>query len=275
MSTLSELRMARSDDSSVYTDDRVLTDKRYERVSGARTPTYRGELLHYRDDFGMTMDDSQYKYASDEKKTNEDKISKAQAEIDKSRSSADSQYKSGLKQINEASTELPAYNFEGFYKGYLKNTAIPISIYNGSSYEGTYLMDPTSASSFLGSVKSTEYYRIFTNDKGQTSIDVRGYGKELHEPLLEYSNKLQPTAKEAYDKEYKKAVGDINKATSIEKQSATNLLNSGYSGAQATLAQQQQQLNDIQTQNTNYYQSIKDKYKDKLSNIKDTIFSLT
>lgn len=275
MSTLSELRMARSDDSSVYTDDRVLTDKRYERVSGARTPTYRGELLHYRDDFGMTMDDSQYKHASDEKKTNEDKISKAQVEIDKSRASADSQYKSGLKQINEASTELPAYDFEGFYKGYLKNTAIPISIYNGSSYEGTYLMDPTSASSFLGSVKSTEYYKIFTNDKGQTSIDVRGYGKELHEPLLEYSNKLKPTAKDAYDKEYKKAVGDINKATSIEKQSATNLLNSGYSGAQATLAQQQQQLNDIQTQNTNYYQSIKDKYKDKLSNIKDTIFSLT
>lgn len=275
MSTLSELRLQRSDDSSEYTDNRSLSSRqRYAREAGARAPSFRGDALHYREDYGASMDDQTYSAMNEEKKGFETKISSAQGELNKSTESVNKQYQEGLKKINETHASIPAYGFEGFYSNYLKNTAIPIALYNGSSYEGTYLMDPNSASSFLSEVNKSGYYRVFKTDKGQTAVDVRGYGKEIHEPLLEYSNKLKPAAKEAYDKQYGIAVNDIKRAEGIEKKSALNTLNTGYAGAQATLAQQQEQLNNVIIQNKNYYTSIKDKYREKLATIKDTIFAI-
>lgn len=50
--TLSEQQLARS-------EDRILTDKRVDRIAGLRAPTVQGELMHYSDKYGRTLTDNQ------------------------------------------------------------------------------------------------------------------------------------------------------------------------------------------------------------------------
>ena len=237
---------------------------RIEKMQDQRTPNYRADELHYRKDYGATMDDQTYGAVENEKKDYESRVALANKTIADTQSSADSQYRQGQEQINSAS--LPASNFKSFYDNFLKTQTTPIAIYKGNTYEGTYVMDNASASEFLQTLAKDGFFKVYKDDNGRWAINNKGYGKELHESLLGYTQRLRPAVEEAYNKQYREAANALN----TEKAGATDALNTMYSSANQSLTQQRQQVEKVKNTYNTSTSNIRFKYQNKLKGMSST-----
>lgn len=237
---------------------------RLDKLEVQRVPNYRADELHYRKDYGATMDDRTYGVVEAEKKDYETKVALANQKISDTQATVDKQYKEGQGQINSAS--LPASNFKSFYDNFLKTQTTPIAIYRGHTYEGTYVMDNTSASQFLQTIAKDGFFKVYKDEEGRWAINNKGYGKELHDSLRTYTQKLQPAVEEAYNKQY----GAAAQALAVEKAGATDALNTSYASANQALTQQRQQVEKLKNTYNTSTSNIRFKYQQKLKGMAST-----
>ena len=182
--------------------------------------------------------------------------------------SPDKQYKEQSGEINAAHLNVP--DFETFYSKWVAENTTPVSIYNGDSYEGTYILDNDSFGKFMDVVADTGFYKVYKDGEGQWRINNRGYGKELHDPLFEYVNKLKPTVQAAYNRE----VSTAQRALDIQKEGAMNALNTSYGAANQSLSQQRAQVGQLQSNYISNISNIRFKYQNKLKGMSSTVKGL-
>ena len=250
-------------DSAVRKGDKA----RVERMEQVGPETYR-DTLHKRGEYGAVMDDNQYSTMKEDEASFNEQIGGFKSKIKGAQGLADKQYKEQSGEINDAHLGVP--DFESFYSKWVAENTTPVSIYNGDSYEGTYILDNDSFGKFMDVVADTHFYRVFKDSEGQWRINNRGYGKELHEPLYEYVNKLKPTVQAAYDRE----VGTAQQALDIQKEGAMSALNTSYGAANQSLSQQREQVGQLQSNYISNISNIRFKYQNKLKGMSSTVKGL-
>ena len=250
-------------DSAVRKGDKA----RVERMEQVGPETYR-DTLHKRGEYGAVMDDNQYSAMKEDEASFNEQIGGFKSKIKGAQGLADKQYKEQSGEINAAHLGVP--DFESFYSKWVAENTTPVSIYNGDSYEGTYILDNDSFGKFMDVVADTHFYRVFKDSEGQWRINNRGYGKELHEPLYEYVNNLKPTVQAAYDRE----VGTAQQALDIQKEGAMSALNTSYGGANQSLSQQREQVGQLQSNYISNISNIRFKYQNKLKGMSSTVKGL-
>ena len=250
-------------DSAVRKGDKA----RVERMEQVGPETYR-DTLHKRGEYGAVMDDNQYSAMKEDEASFNEQIGGFKSKIKGAQGLADKQYKEQSGEINAAHLGVP--DFESFYSKWVAENTTPVSIYNGDSYEGTYILDNDSFGKFMDVVADTGFYRVFKDSEGQWRINNRGYGKELHEPLYEYVNKLKPTVQAAYDRE----VGTAQQALDIQKEGAMSALNTSYGAANQSLSQQREQVGQLQSNYISNISNIRFKYQNKLKGMSSTVKGL-
>ena len=250
-------------DSAVRKGDKA----RVERMEQVGPETYR-DTLHKRGEYGAVMDDNQYSAMKEDEASFNEQIGGFKSKIKEAQSLADKQYKEQSGEINAAHLNVP--DFETFYSKWVAENTTPVSIYNGDSYEGTYILDNDSFGKFMDVVADTGFYKVYKDGEGQWRINNRGYGKELHEPLFEYVNKLKPTVQAAYNRE----VSTAQRALDIQKEGAMNALNTSYGAANQSLSQQRQQVGQLQSNYISNISNIRFKYQNKLKGMSSTVKGL-
>ena len=177
------------------------------------------------------------------------------------------QYNENFKATN------PEYN-EWLASSYLPNNTVPVYIRNNGQTYATYRMLPSDAANFSSQIgaedkKGSPYISAPTEDGGYY-IEVRGYGKEITDPLEDYKFQMESALIDAYLGQVKtdspKLLQDI--------ETQRNTLNTDYGNATALLSQRQREIEAEQQANTEGLNMIRMKYQEKLGNIKDTIGSL-
>lgn len=237
---------------------------RLDKLQDTRAPNYRADELHYRKDYGATMDDKTYGAVEAERKDYEARVAMANKKIADTQSAVDNQYKEGQSQINAAS--LPPSNFRSFYDNFLRTQTTPIAIYRGNTYEGTYVMDNASASEFLQTLAKDGFFKVYKDENGRWAINNNGYGKELHDSLRTYTQRLQPAVEEAYNRQYSAAA----QALAVERAGATDALNTSYTSANQALTQQRQQVEKLKNTYNTSTSNIRFKYQQKLKSMAST-----
>ena len=250
-------------DSAVRKGDKA----RVERMEQVGPETYR-DTLHKRGEYGAVMDDNQYSAMKEDEASFNEQIGGFKSKIKGAQGLADKQYKEQSGEINAAHLGVP--DFETFYSDWTAKNTTPVSIYNGDSYEGTYILDNDSFGKFMDVVADTGFYRVFKDSEGQWRINNRGYGKQLHEPLYEYVNNLKPTVQAAYDRE----VGTAQQALDIQKEGAMSALNTSYGAANQSLSQQREQVGQLQSNYISNISNIRFKYQNKLKGMSSTVKGL-
>ena len=250
-------------DSAVRKGDKA----RVERMEQVGPETYR-DTLHKRGEYGAVMDDNQYSAMKEDEASFNEQVGGFKSKIKGAQSLADKQYKDQSGEINAAHLNVP--DFESFYSKWVAENTTPVSIYNGDSYEGTYILDNDSFGKFMDVVADTEFYKVYKDGEGRWRINNRGYGKELHEPLYEYVNKLKPTVQAAYDRE----VGTAQQALDIQKEGAMSALNTTYGAANQSLSQQREQVGQLQSNYISNISNIRFKYQNKLKGMSSTVKGL-
>lgn len=282
MAILDKERADRYRDKDIYR-----SQERYSRVEGERAPTYRTESLHYRDDYGTSMDDVQYKGMEDQRRAFNKAVSKAEGGI----ATAQGQLDSAYGQIDNANATLSAGYNEAMgtiataqgqvptWEGWLANEAASVDVYSNSGYEGTYKLAPQSVLDL--SVKFNQYN---ASDAGVNdinwqstpqgiSLNVGGYGAEWHNQLGAY----QAQTKSYFDLEVAKAMAGLSgqsaQAQSMYNTSLTEL--EGYKGSLGVRREELKAANaSLQFQKDERRAQLSDiraKYQNRLSNMRETI----
>lgn len=275
------------------------------RGTGQRAPTYRGELLHKRDEYGTSMDDQQYEAMNKNQADFRAKISKAEGDISNQAAKVQGMYNEQKSQIDSASYDRPEgpgplnlpskeAAFDNFWS---TDTAIVRATHGNTVYktwEVPKSVMPDLESSFNkgdGSyvanwVDGGKFYNIDTEPQGVGSE----YGLELGSAL----DKLKSQAKSAFyesgtyeqqaaaaQAQYDSAVGEFNynvdenqKAFDISKDSAYSVLNRDYTVAQETLASSRNQVSAAKRQNQDALNTIRNKYSRKIEGVRQTLTEL-
>lgn len=245
---------------------RLSDAQRLARETGDRTPTPR-DSLHYRGDYGTTMTDEGYGTVLENQKVYEKAVASARSRLSAARNEASNQYGQMQGDINSQNLGIPG--FDSFKKDWTAKNTTPIYIYSGGNLEGTYRMTHDAASQFINTIHDTGYYSVYAFKDGH-AVDVKGYGKEIHEPLGEYVDQTNKALSSAYSK----SAGEANKAFEINKKSALSTLDTNYNSAMASLASSESQLQRVEADRKKQLTTIRTKYADKLKNIAGTLQSL-
>lgn len=274
---------------------------RAERVKAQRTPTYRGEMVHYRDDYGTTMDDQQYQSSEEKRKAFENAMFKAQGKVDEGNAQLTSErnelntqrgmlntatnqvnsaYKEALKRINTAKSRVPTYDK-------WINTQSFVDVYSGGNFEARYKLAQAAVGNFWNSVDA--YNKSHKNDmdvRGSGNglkIDVHGYGKEMHEQL----GAAQELNRKAFEVERNRALGEVQKAEqSLMSQMgvARDKLNKyssdiqNYQGAidrgQALVTASQNSITAQRKERKTFLNGIRNRYAQRLNRIREAILEM-
>lgn len=269
MAVLDAARAARYRDQDIYR-----SPERAERVVGERAPTYRTEALHFREDYGTSLDDLQYQGLERGRKAFEKYVSGTKSQI----TSSQSKIKEGYSQISEAnkgltsayasaSSEIPTWD------NWLATESQSVDVYSDGEYEGSYRL---AGQGVQDMAKSFQEYNLeaptdmdWHNTETGIKIDVHGYGKEIHEKLGGY----QAKTKSYFDQEVSRAKSGL--ASQYTGGQATL---EGYKGSllihQTLLDAQRKQLAFQENERKAKLSDIRLKYSNRLARMKETIAAM-
>lgn len=266
---------------------------RAQRVVGEREPTYRTEALHFRDDYGTSMDDTQYKGAEENRVAYEEAvivanegIAKAQGEVNtgyetlaSERTKLDKAYASGSGQISGFNVDIPGLQGYNDWRTGGKGTKT-VQVYTDGQLEGTYTLSKEQVDAMQAGDESGRV----REGSGQVYVATEGYGKEVHDSLRE--------AEQKNESDYNKAKADYDRqadaaraAVESQKAAARAQLESQYQGAlgQLEVAKGQlmvrseeiigerNKLSAYEDERQANLGAIRNKYIEKLASMKQTI----
>lgn len=226
------------------------SEQRYDRVAGERQATYATEARHMRDDYGTTMDDTQYKGAEDNRRSFEGAMAKANAQVrgyqgQASKARGDIEGARGSMKTAQAEIDASYKTLEGAqgslnkgvrdaygkiasagsahaskvptWEQWQKANTRTVQVYSDNGYEGEYRLTNDTVAGIevvqYGGDPNQSHGEGYT--PGQAYISVEGYGKEAHNSLREGAQKT----KQMFDSETNKARAQ-EKAAIAEAQSA-------------------------------------------------------
>lgn len=265
------------------------------RGTGERAPTYRGELLHKRDEYGTTMDDQQYSAINKQQAEFKSGIASAKAKIAKQESDVQKSYETQKGAIGSVSYDRPDSpnlpSKEQAFENYWGTDTAIVRATHGDTVYKTWeipkaLIPQLSASFNKGDgsyvanwVDGGKFYNIDTEPQGVGSE----YGLELGEAL----DKIKGQAKESYYgsgsyesqystvmDQYGNIVGEGQKAFDISKDSAYSVLNRSYTVAQEGLTSARSQVASAQRENQNALNTIRNRYSKKIEGVRQTLTEL-
>ena len=268
--------------------------ERYKRIAGERAPSYRKTAVHMRDDYGMTMDDSQYSAIEAnriafekamaegraEVSAYESQLAGAQTQLDEQGNLIKSEYADARGQIDSASMEMghiPTWDQWKAGQG-------QVHIMSDGQYQYSYNLSSDAIHSMAGKIQaynaSNENDMDMQSAENGISIDVHGYGAEISEDLQHAQN----MTKIAFDTEVAKANNQVS-AFEAQKAAAYGSLEGQYSGAMGMLGQEQGKLgiarehviaannrmDFLQENRQTTLNGLRKQYSNRLSRIKDSI----
>jgi phosphoenolpyruvate-protein kinase (PTS system EI component) len=268
-------------------------DQRYKRASildqrlgggravGQRTPTYRGEMLHYSKKYGTSMDDQQLAQMDKEQKAFKQSISKARSQVDKYSSDVASQYSSGKAKIEAQRYEEPTFQGktwdQAIAEGKKSGDLVPVHVFDEQNKLGVHYLDKDSAKNYVNSLEEAGHDYTGSAHGGGYWVNVKGYGKELHHPIIEAEQKAKRQYQEkynAYKSQFDEQVGAAQSAFYEEKKGALSILDTQYGVAQEKAASQQAQIDKAIKANKQALNKIRNKYAQKMGSVKDTISAM-
>lgn len=260
------------------------------RLEGERTPTYRGELLHYREDFGTSMDDSVYEDAAQQQTDFDAGVVTAQDSIDTSRGDLRSDYNTQRDNLNAAQSGVDAASFdfqEGYIPTYSEHVAsslsdgsyTTVSVFDNGNLLAVHNLPVSTANDYINSVASSGGNAW--NDEGRLGVDVQGYGAEIHHPLV-YAEQAaiadyETQRENAYAKQGAirdnaySAFNTERDVANMQLGTAYETLESSYNNGTSALDASQGRLDDQIEANRVALDTVRNKYASKLANVSTTI----
>lgn len=241
------------------------------RDTGGRTPTYNSELLHYREDYGSSMDDTQYEYLDENQEAFSASITEAEESQAADREAAEALYSEQKAEIDAATFstgEIPSY--EDVLK---ENGAVLLRFFDGDNEIGEEWVSQEFVNDYFSSLDEAEYdyYGRAEDPKGGWWINVKGNGGEMYNPIAE----AQAESAAMYDELVNTTVADAQASFNASKESAYSLLDQEYQNASEVFASRDQQIQDSIDANQVQLDTLRNKYAQKLANMSSGITGLT
>jgi len=237
----------------------LLESGQLDSLRGARTEGRRQETAedqkHYYEDFGLTMQEGQYKEA----KKRETEYERG---VENTRSAIASGYSALESARNDALGQLPTLpTWESWKSENLR--AVRITDESGTQVEQTYWLTPEMIESMFSDKEFAKAYPHATFEDGSVNIipfiGHEARGAELHEELGKATAAIQA--------QFMQEIGVANK----DLNSARSAIGTSFDTETAKVQQQEGFLNQSVAQTQEYRSLLRKKYADKLSRMRGTI----